>query len=142
MVSLRTMAPMGSLLVTHVVLRKLRMTCYAISFTLSMSSHHKSPDDASYHPLADTLCLYAGWLLSILFVVFAIGNYQLLRHLPFHSSLIDDWIKSPLILNVEVTTFVFMMLSSVHRAMGRGLWRGLVLIVFGFAILVAFRVNT
>ncbi len=95
-----------------------------------------------YHPLIDTLRLYAGWLLAILFLIYAAGSYQLLKKLPVHSELLHEWITSSLILHVTAVTFLFLMLSSLHRAMGRGLWKGLILMLLGFGLLVLFRLNT
>ena len=95
-----------------------------------------------YHPLLDTLRLYAGWLLACLLTIFALGSYQQLRHLPLHLSILDEWMDSPLILQVTFITFLFLLLSSVHRAIGRGVWKGLALTALGFFLLVIFRVNT
>ena len=95
-----------------------------------------------YHPLSHTLRLYAGWLLACLFVVFAFGSYQQLRTLPVRLDLLDEWMDSPAILQTTATTFLFLLLSSLHGVVGRGLWKGVALAVIGFAALVLLRMNT
>lgn len=97
--------------------------------------------DTQYHPLIDTLRLYAGWLLACLSAVYIAGSYQELRHLPFHLDILKEWVDSATILQVTVTTFVFLLLSAVHRAVGKGVWRGVALAVLGFLALVIFKAN-
>lgn len=98
--------------------------------------------DQEYHPLIDTLRLYAGWLLACLFAVYALGIFQKLRALPWDIGILDEWVDSPLILHVTFTTFVFLLLSTVHRMLGRGLWKGIALTGVGFLLIVVFRANT
>ena len=100
-----------------------------------------SDQSHDYHPLIDTLRLYAGWLLACLFVIYAVGGYQQLRQFPFRLSILDEWTASPMILSVTLVTFLFLLLSSVHRVMGRGFWKGLALAVMGFGVMVGFRIG-
>lgn len=95
-----------------------------------------------YHPVLTTLRLYAGWLLSCLFVVYAIGSFQELRTLPFESPLVREWVESPLILQVTFLTFLFLLVSTVHQATGRGFWKGIALTLAGFVVFAAFQMNT
>ena len=94
-----------------------------------------------YHPLLDTLRLYAGWLLACLSAVFAVGSYQQLRSFPYRLSILDEWVQSPLIRQATFLTFLFLLLSSMHRLVGGGVWKGAGLGAMGFALLVVFRVN-
>ncbi|NOS67419.1 MAG: hypothetical protein HOO67_03595 [Candidatus Peribacteraceae bacterium] len=98
--------------------------------------------NSEYHPLISTLRLYAGWLLACLFTVYAFGVFQQIRALPFRLPLLDEWMDSPMILNSTLVTFLFLLLSSVHQIIGRGLWKGAMLAVIGFFALVVFRMNT
>lgn len=97
--------------------------------------------DHEYHPLLDTLRLYAGWLFALLFVVFSVGIFQQTRELPWEFPLLDEWVASPLILQVSLLTFLFLLLSTVHRLVGRGMWKGLALAIIGFALFAFFRAN-
>ena len=97
---------------------------------------------SSYAPLLDTLQLYAGWLLACLFVILSVGSYQFLRHLPWHADILDEWVHSQLIMRVTFITFSFLLLSSLHRAMGRGLWKGIALAILGFIAIAFFMANT
>lgn len=97
--------------------------------------------EKDYHPLTETLRLYAGWLVACLFAVYAAGSYQQIRRLPFRISTLDEWISSPVILQAALTAFLFLMLESIHRAAGSGFWKGMGLAAIGFALLVFFRMN-
>ena len=97
---------------------------------------------SDYHPLLDTLRLYAGWLLACLFVVYALGSYQETRSLPYTFSILNEWVESPLILQVTFVTFVFLILSSVYRLLGKGVWKSVLLTIIGFALIVIFRANS
>lgn len=97
--------------------------------------------EKDYHPLTETLRLYAGWLIVCLFAIYAAGSYQQLRQLPFRISILDEWIASPVILQITLTAFLFLMLGSVHQAAGRGAWKGMGLAAIGFALMIVFRAN-
>ena len=47
-----------------------------------------------YHPLSDTLRLYAGWLFAWYVVIYALGWYQRTRALPFRMPVIDQRVLS------------------------------------------------
>jgi hypothetical protein len=98
--------------------------------------------EKDYYPLGDTLRIYAGWLTAVLFLVYAIGSYQQLRLLPFRIDVFDEWLESALLLRVTFTSFLYLLLSSIHRALGGGVWKGIALTLIGFAGLVAFMANT
>ncbi|MBI2635865.1 hypothetical protein HYW84_00890 [Candidatus Peregrinibacteria bacterium] len=97
--------------------------------------------EKDYHPLTETLRLYAGWLVACLFAIYAAGSYQHIRQLPFRISTLDEWIASPVILQTSLAAFLFLMLGSVHQAAGKGVWKGIGLTAIGFALLVVFRAN-
>lgn len=95
-----------------------------------------------YHPLLETFRLYAGWLLACMAVIYAVGSYQQARVLPFHSDLLQEWLESALILHVTFTAFIFLLLGSVHRGIGGGAWKGILLAIAGFLLIAFFRANT
>ena len=95
-----------------------------------------------YYPLTDTIRLYCGWLLAFLGIIYVVGGYQALRSLPVESPLIQEWAESPLILHAAFLAFLYLLLSSVHRMLGRGLWKGLLLLLIGFFLFVLFKANT
>ena len=100
------------------------------------------PGRQEYHPLLDTFRLYAGWLFACLALVFAAGSYQSLRAFPVRFAILDEWVDSSMLLHATLVTFLFLLLSSVHRMMGRGVWKGVALTVLGFGLLVMFRMLT
>lgn len=99
----------------------------------------ESPD---YVPLSDTFRLYAGWLLAWYVIVYLLGSYQYTKRLPFEIPFLEGLFLSPLVLKFAFGTFLFLMLSSLHRAMGRGLWKGLLLSVVWIGLMVLFVVNS
>lgn len=96
---------------------------------------------SSYHRLSDTLRLYAGWLLAWYFLIFAVGSYQRLRPLPFRSAFLDRLIDSRLVLEVAVGTFLFLLLTGMHRVLGRGVLLGTALTLVGVAMFLLFVAN-
>ncbi len=86
----------------------------------------------AYYPLVETFRLYAGWLLAWYFLIFALGSYQLTRSLPFRVPYVDDLFTSPLVTDFSAAAFLFLLLTDLHRRIGRGIIKGLVLCVVGF----------
>lgn len=97
--------------------------------------------DRPYAPLMETLRLYAGWLLACVTVLTAAAAYQATRDLPVEFAALDEWIASPLALQILCVTFLVLLLSDLHRALSGGFWKGLALACIGFAVFVAFRMN-
>lgn len=101
-----------------------------------------APTEAEqYFPLSDTFRLYAGWLLAWYCLVYLLGAYQSLKQLPFTIPFIDGLFQSPLVLNFAFGTFLFLLFSTIHRWMGRGLWKGIGLTIVWLALVTWFVVN-
>ena len=98
--------------------------------------------ESEYHPLLDTLRLYAGWLLACLVSLEALSAYQHYRRLPFHVDILQEWGQSPLVLHVTLLSFLFLLLSSIHGTIERGFWKGALLGTIGIAIFLLFVINT
>ena len=94
-----------------------------------------------YVPLSDTFRLYAGWLLAWYSIVYLLGSYQFTKHLPFQIPFLEGLFLSPLVLNFAFGTFLFLLLSSIHRLLGRGLWKGLLLTAVWVIVMTLFAVN-
>ncbi len=103
----------------------------------------KSAPTAStvYYPVIDTLRLYAGWLLAWYFLIYAFGSYQATRALAFRAPYLDDLFLSPIVLTFTFGAFLFLLLSSLHRAFGRGPVKAAGLMVAGLIVLFLFRQN-
>ncbi len=95
----------------------------------------------TYFPLTDTLRLYAGWLLSWYFLIFAFGSYTYLRELPVQIPLVGGLFQSPVIISFAFGAFLFMLLTEFHRLLGRGKIKGVVLSLAWLGIFVLFRMN-
>ena len=99
------------------------------------------PASESYAPLSDTLRLYAGWLLAWYALVYLLGSAQYFGNLPFEVPFLDGLFYSALVLRFAFGTFLFLLLSSVHRLLGRGLWKGLLLTAVWIVLMLWFWGN-
>lgn len=97
--------------------------------------------EAKYFPLIDTLRLYAGWLLSWYFLIFAFGSYDYLREFPFEIPLVSGLFQSPVIITFALGAFLFLMLSSLHRFFHRGMFRGIALGILWVVLIGTYRMN-
>ena len=95
----------------------------------------------TYLPLHETLRLYAGWLLSWYALVYALGFYQYTRPLPFRIPIVEGLFLSPLVRSFALAAFLFLLLSSVHRATGGRKARGLGFAILGIAVFVFYNAN-
>lgn len=100
-----------------------------------------APLEREYLPLVDTLRLYAGWLMAWYVAVYLLGSYQLTKRLPFEIPFIQGLFQSTIVLNFAFGTFLFLLLSSVHRTLGRGLWKGIGLSIVWIVGVALFVVN-
>ena len=103
--------------------------------TASAKEHGK------YFPLIDTLRLYAGWLLSWYFLIFAFGSYDFTRDLPVKIPLVSGLFQSPIIISFALGAFLFLLLTEIHKKMGKGIGKGLVLAIVGVGVFVLYRMN-
>lgn len=103
------------------------------------ASHNE--DDPSYIPLTDTLRLFAGWLLAWYALVYLLGSFRASGRMPFDIPFLEALFVSPLVLRFSFATFLFLLLTSVHRRAGRGTGKGIVLAVAGIVIFVLFHLN-
>lgn len=94
-----------------------------------------------YFPLIDTLRLYAGWLLAWYCLVYALGNYQYARALPFRIPYVEGLFLSPLVLSFTLAAYLFLLFSSIWKILGKGFVRGGVLAILGIGAFVLYRMN-
>jgi len=94
-----------------------------------------------YSPLVDTFRLYAGWLLAWYFAIYALGGYQFTRRLPFVVPFVDDLFSSSVIAQCSFAVFLFLLLTSMHRMLGRGKLLAVFLALIGAGVFVVFAVN-
>ena len=106
-----------------------------------VSVAEKPKTEVKYFPLMDTLRLYAGWLLSWYFLIFAFGSYDYTRELPFDIPLVSGLFQSPVIITFALGAFLFLMLTSLHRALHRGIGGRLALTAVWFVVMGMYRMN-
>lgn len=98
-------------------------------------------EDRTYFPLLDTLRLYAGWLLAWYALVYALGSYQHSRPLPFRIPFVEGLFLSPLVLSFTLAAYLFLLLSGIWKATGKGIFKGLLATLIGVAGFVLYRMN-
>lgn len=101
----------------------------------------QEPSPARYYPLTSTMRLYAGWLLAWYFALYALAGYQVTRSLPFRFPLLDDVLSSTLVAQISMGLFLFLLLTSLHRALRGGVLLGITLTFFGVILALLFAVN-
>lgn len=95
----------------------------------------------SYVPLTETLRLFAGWLLAWYGLVYLFGALKLENRLPFEVPFVDGLFLSPLILRLAFGTYLFLLLTTIHKAVGRGTGKGIALTLAGALAFAFFHVN-
>jgi len=101
----------------------------------------KEESPSSYFPLLDTLRLYAGWLLAWYCLVYALGSYQHARPLPFRIPFVEGLFLSPLVLSFTWGAYLFLLLTGLWKATGKGIIKGLIVTVLGITGFVLYRMN-
>lgn len=74
-------------------------------------------DVTKYHPLFSTLRLYAGWLLAWYAFFVALGYYARVRALPWDIPFVSAFSSSGLVFTFVAGIFLFLLLSTLHRAL-------------------------
>jgi len=97
--------------------------------------------EKEYYPISDTLRLYAGWLLAWYGLVYALGSYQSTRELSFEIPYLMGIYYSPLVLSFTLGSFLFLLLSGLHRIVGRGILPGLFFSIVGLGLFGVYRMN-
>lgn len=76
---------------------------------------NKHKDVVEYIPLTDTLRLFAGWLLAWYALVFLLGAFQLSGSISYDVPFLQGLFESPLVLNFAFGTFLFLLVTTIHR---------------------------
>jgi hypothetical protein len=127
----------------------------SISFTQSMpwtvtdepDGSKKTPKKAvkaapvGYIPLVDTLRLFAGWLLAWYGVIYVLGSLQLSGKISTEWPFVQGLFESALVLRFTFATFMFLMLSTIHRAIKGAVGSGIALSVVGVVLVMLFHLN-
>jgi len=101
----------------------------------------KEPEARVYLPILETLRLYAGWLLAWYCLVYAVGSYQFLKETPFRIPYAESLFLSPLVISFTLSAFLFLLFTSLHKAVGGGKLKGLLFLALGIAAFILYRMN-
>lgn len=94
-----------------------------------------------YVPLIETARLFAGWLLAWYGLIYLLGSMQSLQQLPLEIPFVESLYLSPLILRLTFGTFLFLFFTTVHRAWGKGIGKGILLTLAGALVFLFFHAN-
>lgn len=92
-----------------------------------------------YLPLVETVRLYCGWLLAWYAVIYGLGSSQAMHRLPFEIPYVPELFASLLIFRFTLGAFLFLLASSLHRAIGGGVWKGIGLALIGLVAFAALQ---
>lgn len=95
----------------------------------------------SYVPLIDTFRLFAGWLLAWYGLVYLLGALMQSGRLQIDIPFVQALFVSPIILRLAFGTYLFLLLTSMHRAWGKGMLKGILLTIAGIFLYAFFHVN-
>lgn len=99
--------------------------------------------EKKYYPFVDTLRLYAGWLLAWYCLVYAIGAYQNTKetftNIPYVEGLLPPY--SSIVFSFTIASFLFLLLTTIHKILGGTPVRNLGLFLLGIAIFSLYRIN-
>lgn len=103
-------------------------------------SRQEPPAERSeeFLPVSGTLRLYAGWLLAWYACVYLLGSLRQAGLAPWVPAFVENLFQSPLTLHFTFATFLFLLGGTVHRRLGGGALKGLVLLLAGCALLYGF----
>ncbi|MFA5799452.1 MAG: hypothetical protein WC840_00660 [Candidatus Peribacteraceae bacterium] len=107
----------------------------------STNTEHGTRNAERYFPLLSTIRLYAGWLLAWYALFVALGYYSHVRTLPWNVPFVEAFYLSPLIFTFVVAIFLFLMLTSLKRALGGGIFTGFIFTILGIGALVFVRMS-
>lgn len=93
----------------------------------------------AYIPLVETLRLFAGWLIAWYGLVYFLAGLQAKKDISADIPFISALSSSGLVLRFCFATFLFLLLTSVHERMGKGIAKGIVLTVIGALLFVGFH---
>lgn len=98
-------------------------------------------EERAYVPLVETLRLFAGWLLAWYGIVYLLGDLAMQQKMPIYVPYLEALYTSDLVLRFTVGTFLFLLLTSVHRALHGGMGKGIGLTIVGVVTFVLFHLN-
>lgn len=96
---------------------------------------------SNYYSLVDTLRLYAGWLIAYHVLVYALASYQRSRDLTFTIPFVDGLMLSSLVLSFTFASFLFLLLTTLHKLLGGGRMRGWGFVILGVLLFVYYEMN-
>lgn len=97
-------------------------------------------EPVSYLPLIETLRLFAGWLIAWYGLVFLLGGLQIKHSISENIPFISALFSSDLVLRFSFATFIFLLLTSLHAWMGKGIAKGIVLTLAGILLIIGFHI--
>lgn len=95
----------------------------------------------AYIPLVETLRLFAGWLLAWYGMVYLLGDLMMQQKMPVDIPYLEALFVSDLVLRFTFGTFLFLLLTTIHHALGKGIGKAIMLTIAGVTAFVVFHLN-
>ncbi len=98
-------------------------------------------ETTAYVPFVETLRLFAGWLLAWYGMVYLLGDLTVQQKMPVYIPYLNALFESDLVLRFTFGTFLFLLLTTIHKAIGGGVGKGIAVTIVGVAVFVLFHLN-
>lgn len=111
------------------------------SSPLSQTAEPWALQKRTYQPLADTLAIYAGWLLAWYIAIVAITELATLRSLDIVPEFFHEVVASmPLFLSA-LACFLFLLGLTLHKLFHRNIFAGFLLLIIGVGAFALYFIN-
>lgn len=95
----------------------------------------------AYHPLVDTLAIYAGWLLAWYLGIVSLTQLAQLRSLDIFPGFFYEIVASSSLFLAAFACFLFLLGRYVYRLLGRRFFVGVILVIVEIAAFALYYIN-
>ena len=95
----------------------------------------------SYFPLADTLAVYAGWLLAWYIGIVALTELATLRSLDIFPGFFSEIVSSSSLFLAALACFMFLLCRAIYKLCKSNTLAGFLVTVIGAAVFVLYYLN-
>lgn len=95
----------------------------------------------AYHPLSDTLAIYAGWLLAWYVGIVSLTELAVLRSVDIFPDFFHEIVGSSSLFLAAFACFLFLLCRALHTLTGKRTLAGFLITVIGVAVFVLYYLN-
>lgn len=108
---------------------------------LSSRSEPWAKAKRDYHPLADTLAIYAGWLLAWYVGIVSLTELATLRSVDVFPDFFHEVVGSSSLFLAAFACFLFLLCRALHKLFKSNTLMGFVITIIGVAAFVLYYLN-